>query len=337
MLERLGKLSDFSSSEKRRTSDFVERYLLNSAFLEKRTFVAQSSFLASATWADRFGHCGPPLVQLELEALVSALLAGDLADRHSPASRVLFEEKTRTALVKSLSGLRGAWAPEFSGPDVNLSQLTSTDSRGTLFFWEADSSGRRHPMGLGKRSGRAVLRGPDLELPLANEPIAMALAEKTILPGLALDYLVLSSHGLKTHGGVFMIDYLPALLRPAAAILEVPLINAPLLDENLSQAPLEEISKDHSLLERPLLAAGILPLAVADPLAPGGFAAAGALEMAAASPFSSDLLNNLASLKVSQALPFSLGEWYQEETPLSARFSGWEAQLGQPALLLEMI
>jgi hypothetical protein len=328
LLERLGSLSELSSSERKRFSDFIERYLLNSVFLGKRSFVGQSSWLASAVWAGRLGQGSPPLIQIELEALVSTILVGDLSDRDSPLFRALFEEKTRTALVKALSGLRGAWSPELSIPDVSSSFLSSTDSKGTLFFWQVDSSGRRRPMGLGQKAGRAFLKGPDLEIPLSAEPIATALAERLLLPGLALDYIVLSVHGLKAHGGVFMIDYLPALLGPASNILEVPLLDT----QNESSGP-----SRYSLHQaRPLLASGALPIGLADQGAPGGFAAAGTLELDSAGPLTSNFLNLLASLSLAQVWPFTASEWYQEETPLSERLPGWDQELGRPALLLEL-
>jgi hypothetical protein len=168
-------------------------------------------------------------------------------------------------------------------------------------------------LGLAEKDGRPALAGPGLELPLAPEPVATAMAEGLLIPGLALGYLTLAAHGLALHGGVFMIDYLPALLGPAERLLgpERPMAAAP---------------------GGPLLGAGPLPIGFADALAPGGFSAAGALE--AAGPFDEGFFSRLASAPLAAVRSFTLGDWYQEETPAALRPPGWESALGVPAIRL---
>jgi hypothetical protein len=146
----------------------------------------------------------------------------------------------------------------------------------------------------------------------------MALSEKTLVPGLFLDYLVLAAHGLMAHGGIFMIDYLPALLGPAAEILEIAL--GPMLDPS-PQKP------------RPLLAAGFQPLGLISPQNQG-YASAGALELLAAGPLTPTALNQLAQTTLNEAWPFTAAQWYQEEIPPDQRLLGRDYELARPALLL---
>jgi hypothetical protein len=172
-------------------------------------------------------------------------------------------------------------------------------------------------LGFSIEGGRPRLTCDGATFALAPEPLATALAEGRLIPGLALDYLVLASHGLTAHGGVFMIDYLPAILAPAARILETPLAG-----HGEGDPP------------EPLLGAGLIPLGLEEPAAPGGFAAAGALELVSTGALSAERLERLAALRLEEIRPFTDSEWYQEETPPGAREPGWEASIGRPALVL---
>jgi hypothetical protein len=318
LLGRLRSLPGWTEPERKAAGRFIERFLLAPGFLERDRFLDQASWLASEIWADRLAlpRPGPPLVHLELEALVGACLGADLADPASAVHRALCHGPTRSALAAALAGRRGAWSADL----LDTGPSGPAGGRGTMFFWAADAKGVRRPMGLGSGRGRAVLRGGGLELPLAPEPLVTALAEGLVAPGLFLDYLALSANGLAAHGGVFMIDYLPALLGPASAILEVPLGLGPGAGEGAGEGA------------GPLLGAGLLPIGLEAPGTPGGYAAAGALELMG--PLDEGFFRTLAGLRLDQVRDFTFGEWYQEEVPPERRQRGWEAGLGVPAMLL---
>ncbi|MDR2455206.1 MAG: hypothetical protein LBE49_01245, partial [Deltaproteobacteria bacterium] len=305
-IKRLRGQEGWTEEERQRGEKFAEKFLLSPEFLEKSSFLAQASFLASWAWASRLGFEGPPLVHLDLESLVSICLAADLADCFSPVHRALFHGPSRLALAKALSGRRGAWTGDLAGAPGESGE---SRARGTFLFWELSNKGEGSPLKLESRRGRDYLAGASLELPLSPEPIATALAEGRLLPGLFLDYLVLSVHGLVPHGGVFMIDYLPDLLGPASEILETPLGLKGL-------GPQAE----------PLLGAGLLPLGAPASGAPGGWAAAGALELMG--PLDEEFFRRLARVRLDDLRAFTFGEWYQEETPPSLRLEGWEEGLG---------
>ena len=315
LIARLPRLSGWTERERASARRFAERFLLEEKFLSFEKFTDQAAHLAAAAFSARFeGLQGPPLVFLELEALATSLIVSDLADKLRPASRALLDGSARSAIVSKLAGKQGAWSRELVSENPAALESRLSDGLGTVFFWTASKHGRRRPMGLASKAGRAVLKGPDFELPLAPEPLATALAEGLLIPGLFLDYLALASHGLSALGGVFMIQYLPELLEPAMGILETPLAS---------------LGREASLL-----GAGLLPLGFHEPSAPGGRAPAGALELM--NPLDKDFLTLVSNLSVSDILGFSAGEWYQEETPAPMRLEGWEGGLGIPGAAIRL-
>ncbi|MDR2368500.1 MAG: hypothetical protein LBF58_10430 [Deltaproteobacteria bacterium] len=318
-LGRLGDLADWEEVEKKAAKLYAEKYLLDEDFLNAPNFLAQASKLALASWADRFAKKPPPLFQLDLESLVLSCLKADMANADSAASLALFDQEKRAALIGALADKRGAWAASLTDTAKAAGDFGESESLGTVFFWAVDGQGRRRPMGLGRKGSDYTLRGGGLELPLSPQRLATALSERSLVPGLFLDYLVLAAHGLMAHGGVFMIDYLPALLGQASEILEIPL------------GPMGELN---ALENRPLLAAGFQPLGLASPQGEG-YSSAGALELFAAGALSQAALRKLAETPLKAAWLFTAGQWYQEEIPPAGRLPGWENLIGRPAIPLD--
>ncbi|MDR2442948.1 MAG: hypothetical protein LBE31_05450 [Deltaproteobacteria bacterium] len=344
-LERLKNLPLWTESEKKMAFDFVENYLLSQYFLDSPNFLTQASKLAALVWRDRFDSPSnlmaniPPLIHIDLEALVASSLAFDMFDSLSPIAHVLFNQGIRSEVVKVLADRTGAWSGSLLG-GINA-KGKAEPSKGTVFFWGVDARGCRSPLSLETSGNRTFLSAISMKFPLEPEPIATALAEGHLIPGLFLDYLTLASHGLTTYGGVFMIDYLPLLLLPVAQILEID------LESFVPDLKNQKASDDSSLTSElifkkeqwpnplePLLAAGMLPIGFEEPASPGGFAAAGALELFASKPFSLDNLRALAQMTVGDSWPFTAGEWYQEEIPPSLREPGWESLLSKPSMLV---
>jgi hypothetical protein len=362
-LDRLARAPLWFECEKRTAASFLETYPLDRTILELPDFLTQASKIAARVWADRLKSAGlgpkvPPLIHLELEALVSACLAQDMADPLNPISRVLFKSPTRAAVLRALAGRAGAWSAALIGPAAKgsrpkaqpkadptggLSDVPPEESGGgTVFFWGVDKRGERRRLKFVLSGDQPYLAGPAESIPLAPEPIATALAEGRLIPGLFLDYLTLAVHGLTTYGGVFMIDYLPALLGSVAEILGIkfpgfdPKEDRPDSAGKARGAGVGEGRRTGGLIPGywPPLAAGILPLGREEASSPSGFSAIGALELFALGPFSALDLTRLAAVTVGQAWPFTAGEWYQEETPPKLREPFWEKSLGPPALIL---
>ncbi|MDR2387949.1 MAG: hypothetical protein LBE80_10255, partial [Deltaproteobacteria bacterium] len=189
-LGRLDDLPDWQQVEKKAARLYCEKYLLAEDFLEAPNFLAQASKLALASWADRFSEKAPPLFQLDLESLVLSCLKVDLANSDSPAALALFNQEKRSALIQALADKRGAWSASLIDPALAPGHFSETESLGTLFFWAVDDQGRRRPMSLGRKGSDFTLRGGDLELPLSPQRLATALSEKSLVPGLFMDYLV---------------------------------------------------------------------------------------------------------------------------------------------------
>jgi hypothetical protein len=300
------KNSDFLKPlEKQAAISLAEGSMLSSKFLSRESFLSQAALLNSEIWKSLFTSSPRPLIELELEKLTIDCLASDLALSDSPLARALTEPDIVKSLLPALAGVRGAWSASLLGQlaPPNAPMWRST---GTVFFWGV-KNGRFFPMRIELVKNSIYLSGAGFNIPLAPEPLVTALSEGHLAPNLFVDYLVLAVHGLTAHGGVFMIDYLPALLEPAAHILEIKLETAP-----------------------PLLAAGLLPLSAPDePLSPLGL-----LEWLSFGPRPPELARLLGDTTIESLTPFSLGEWYQEEFPTSRRASSWRGPVAPPPLTL---
>lgn len=279
-------------------------------FYDRPNFISQAAVFNSRLWSGLTGGLNDVLY-VEMESVVNDCLEADLADGDSPAARVLGEARVRERVLKRLAGQTGCWARELVDGPLSAAGLADTSrARGTVFFWEISSGGRRYSMGLdASSSGPAELVGPGRRLPLVPELISRALREGRIKPGLFLDHLILADHRLDTRGGVFLVDYLPGLLEPLAEILD-----RPDLAEYAGRAR--------------FLAAGALPVRSG-----GGDdswqreAAAGGLELASAGPWNAKTWRSLAELSFGEIWPFTASEWYLEETRPEDRPPDWTRHL----------
>ncbi len=298
--------------EREAVSGLLDHFLLHPDFLTRPDFIAQAAWFNSAVWAARLPG-GPPLVFLELESVVGDCLKADLQRPDSPVHRLLTDKKIRGRLLSALAGRVGCWSPRLLDQGLDPALLAdSAQPWGTVLFWETDRRGRRQSLALGREGGRTVLRGGSSVWPLTPESLATGLTERRLQPGLFLVYLILAWHRLRTFGGIFMVDYLPAMLRIAEELLETSLGAGQLGDEagRLAAGPQAlRLAVTENGVRRPQ--------------------SMGAVVLSAVGPLTADRLEFLGRTRLRDLWPFTAGEWYQEEIPPARRAPGWPEEVAR--------
>ncbi|MDR0881988.1 MAG: hypothetical protein LBP55_05540 [Candidatus Adiutrix sp.] len=310
------RLSEFEllGFERRVLTQWLEGFFLTPECLDLPDLITQAARFNQGLWRVFFEkNGGPAVIYLDAEAVATDCLLADLGQSGTPVARALLEKETRQRIVDTLSGLAGCWgAPLAAGAQSPKQLATTSQALGTVFFWEIGPKGQRYSMQLRQDSRGARLEGPSLSLELAPEALAAALTSRAVSPGLFLFYLVLSHHQVTPTGGVFMIDYLPKFIRPAAEILEQPRLTAILREELLACGPLPL----RLLRNEELTADDDWPALIS----------VGAVELAAAEPGPRHW-RELAALRLADIWPFTASEWFLENVPPPFRPTGWRGQL----------
>lgn len=283
----------------------VLRHLLAPDALALERFGEQASRINAKLFAALFPDARPVVAYLELEEIARDLLISDLARPDSVLRRALFTPRLRTGLLRRLAGVRGCWSPcAASG-----GELPRTAGNGTAFFWGVDERGRRLPLGLS--SDEDALECPGFRLPLAPEAVIEALRDRIVYPGLFVSYMTLVlEHGLRCHGGLFLVRYLPTMLDAVRdQFMEC--------GEPLPPLP-----------GRTVLAAFAISIQARGPK---GLFPAGMLELLASGGIRRTDLQRLAALPLEAVLPLSLARWCLDYIPREQRSPAWEAALRKVA------
>lgn len=262
---------------------------------------------------------GARLASLELERLAGRLLARDLADSRSLFHALLCDPGLRGAVLESLDRAAGCWdlgrlarlaAGEGDGQGTDAQR-----GSGTAFFWGLDDKGRKVPLHLARDAGRTWLRGRGLgrdavQVELAPEPLAAALAERRILPGLFAAYGCLAfARGVRCLGGVYQADYLPAMRAGLAAALAA--------QGDAERARAVEAAPAGEFAAGPEFVFARYP--------GGELAAAGPVEILAAGGLGRKHIEQAGALSLEQALRAGLAELYAEFVPRDERDPDWLA------------
>lgn len=290
--------------EREAVDAIMDGHVLRPDVLDQPTFSAQVASVNASLCAERYSQARHAnVIYLEMEALVTRLLAQDLEDEESVMHRIFFDPQVRTLILGTLAGVRGCWRTEA----INGLALGRTGRAGTVFFWMADEKGRRCPLRLCVTpSGKAGLGFGDTCIPLRPAALRDALAAGSIVPSLFTSYMSLTlDHGLRCFGGIFLAEYLPAMMRGVASAMEA--VGSPL--------------RVH-LPDRCLAA---LPLTVQ--IEDMGLRPAGSVELTAAGGLNRAHLNRIAQLTLADVLPLSLATWYQDYIPFGERTPDWESAL----------
>lgn len=279
----------------------MDGHVLSPDVLSLPAFGAQVTRVNASLCAQRYGlGRDVRVVYLEMEALVAELLGRDLENENSVIHRIIFDREVRDQVLAGLAGVRGCWRTEA----INGLELGRTGKAGTVFFWLADEKGRRCPLRLCTTpSGEAGLGFGGTCIPLRPASLLEALASRSIVPSLFTSYMSLTlDHGLRCFGGIFLAQYLPAMIRGVAAAMEE------------TRTPLNVPPSWQCL--------AALPLTVG--IGDGGFRPAGGVELFAAGGLTRGHLERIAGLTVADVLPLSLATWYRDYVPAGERTPGWE-------------
>lgn len=299
--------SDLYPWEKTAVKKIMEPLAADDFFLGSPGFKRQAVIINQRLWASRFRKTAPELAFLSMEAVVSRCLGRDMADNGSLAYSLIFDRRAREYVLERLCGFSGCWHRSLLHQPGGVQAADRSRHLGTVFFWGTGSVGRLEALGISLENGEPWLCGSSLRLRLQPEELIEALLAGKIIPGLFLSFATLvSGHGLRTHGGVYMMDYLPRMLEPVTDIAG-------------------------AACARPwtiALAAGLLPLKFdAGESGPAGPYPAGALEMVAAGPFDQHFFKSLGEVGLDDIWPFSASEWYLEETRPEQRQKDWAVGL----------
>ncbi len=186
----------------------VERVYRNPKVLHQTSMRDQFATAGSELWSMAVGNVLPPVFMLDFETMIRDLVRSDLQDPDSLVSKVLLTPELAIEVRTELAETRGCW---FLNPDGSL-------KRGALFFWAIDDETRAWSLDLSE-DGRSLFRtegaGPiDAEpwVRLTREDLTRALDDGRLQPALYLFVVsVAVTHGLNTGGGVYQIEYVPAM------------------------------------------------------------------------------------------------------------------------------
>lgn len=283
--------------------DAAVRHILAPETLSLTRFGEQATRVNARLCAERFPDSRPLAVYLELEEVARELLFRDLARPDSLLHRALFVPRLRERLVRRLAGVRGCW----SSKAASGRKLPRTESNGTVFFWGTDERGRRHPLRLASSQGETCLEGTGFRLPFTPEAVVEALRKRSIYPGLFVSYMTLVfEHGLRCYGGIFLVHYLPTMIRHVREVFAEQ-------KEPLPSLPAETALAAFAVTVRARTAGGLFP--------------AGMLELAASGGLDKTQLQYLADLPLEDVLPSSLTEWCLQYAPPQHRSPEWETAL----------
>ncbi len=188
-----------------RESSLLEEKILSSfsveTIFEKRGLDEQISRFNRALWKKLFVSSEevqlPELVYVEIESVVRELLVTyHLSTHDSLLYRLLFEPHLHAQAQTAFENTRGGY---------NLKNKT-----GTYFFWGIDEHHHRCALFLENN----ILQNTDKSIciPWEAQAIAQALAEKKLMPGMLLSYLIIALYyGFTCFGGFCQVNDLTVI------------------------------------------------------------------------------------------------------------------------------
>lgn len=262
-----------------RAVDRVLRHALAPETLALSRFGEQAARINALAGAERFPDIpGVDVVYLELEETAKELLLEDLQRPASLPYRMLFDPALRRGIIGRLADVRGCW----SAAAASGEPLPRTGGNGTIFFWDTDEWGRRHPLRLVRDGGLLLLERPGRAFPFTPEGLSHALRGGNLYPGLFAAYATLTlEHGLRCYGGLYFAHYLPRMIRAVSEAFEAA---GEALPRRAAFSPLAAFPITvHALTSDGLIPAGLLEVLR------GGGLNRGALAALADTPFAAFL------------------------------------------------
>lgn len=206
------------SEAERRAVDRVLRHALAPETLALSRFGEQAARINALLGAERFPDIPRvDVVYLELEEAAKELLIDDLQRPASVPYRMLFHPALRRWIIERLANVRGCWSAAAAAGEP----LPRTGGNGTIFFWDTDERGRRHPLRLVRDGSLLLLERPGRAFPFTPEGLTDALRGGNLYPGLFAAYVTLTlEHGLHCYGGLYLAHYLPRMIQAVSEAFE---------------------------------------------------------------------------------------------------------------------
>ena len=224
--DRLHRAGVIKDREREVLLELLESEYLAPDVLELARYADQASLINSRIWRRLFAEDlrteAPPLVPLEMEQVVGALLKLDLKKPNSLLSQCLFDPRLRDSLMQNLEEAYGCWnrarlAESLTNGFTGRAREEYLSRSGTSFFWAVNDKGRQVRLALVRRQGTEFLEGLDHEgrshvFELTPRRILRALKHRELYPNLFTSFLVVAlARGVRCYGGFWQADYLPVM------------------------------------------------------------------------------------------------------------------------------
>lgn len=166
-------------------------------FLNLPTYTEQISKTNFLLWKKFFPDSDtklPDLIYLELEDIVAKLITKYHLTQDTIVNHILFDPEYEPYINTYFENIFGSFSRK--------------ESSGTYLFW-ALPPGARYNLQLWREGSFLVSKDRSYKIELTPEAIKEALIKKELIPGLLLDFMVVSFYyGLKCLGGFNQINYL---------------------------------------------------------------------------------------------------------------------------------
>lgn len=188
--------------------------------LRRALYSEQATYTNWLLWKKIPGERAHNLIYLAQEDIVRDLLLAHHLDSSRPTflTRLLADPRLHALFVKHFDGIQGAFSSKDNfvhsennstrGEDRRMAHRSGAH-RGTVFFWGI-VDGMRLPLAI--EDGRLAIRGASFAIALEPDALREALENRSLMPSMALSFIVLSFYyGLACAGGFSQINYLPEL------------------------------------------------------------------------------------------------------------------------------
>lgn len=191
MLERIAAMNLLEET-KHKLKEIINEIVFSPLVLEQKYFSDQISLINQAFWKLLPGHKEMNLIHIEQEELVRQLLLRYHLTHSSIVFNLLFSPSLVELFTTYFDGITGAFF--------------SQTKRGSVLFWGINDGVR---ISLWYRDNSLVSEDGTMNIALEPEIIYECLENKTIMPTMALSFIILSFYyGLTCGGGFSQINYL---------------------------------------------------------------------------------------------------------------------------------
>ena len=191
------KNDEINAQEFNRVNDILKKIYIQPELLDRKSYKDQICISNFNLWKEFFPKQEremPNLVYLSLEDVVVNLIIKKHLDKDTIISRILFDQKYEKYINTYFKDIFGSFS--------------TVNATGTYLFW-ALPDGAKNKIQLIKNGNFLQSRDGSYRIELSSESVKNALLKKELIPGLLLDFMVVSLYyGVKCLGGFNQVNYL---------------------------------------------------------------------------------------------------------------------------------